>query len=439
MDEHDERTSLVRSNGTSNRVGSPSHSNNNNNNEYNTLNGNHHQQNNNSNPGRRDPRTFFAQVQQSLGLFQTWAAKVLHENQESPVVNWVQNARVAKTFMMIINVVLAVFAFLLMGVEMMEMALREPILDYLLPESEMTLLAAGLTIVVGVFGFAVAYNLLVEDTANDRCDRDNDEGRQGNGSGGNGRDSGPRTSTQSYPTDNLLGQNNDPPLVVQHQQARGPRLMFTKASTYLLNGNAILLVVVLVVFTIAVAQRSVHLSQMDKELNNAWTDTYRHRQHHISDFELRHHCCGLNHLTDRPFPPVDKPTLGETCSENISYGFKVPCKAELSKDFARWQTRIQQLLLVQVTMLVPLLLLVVTLSAIGFSKRTERKQERPDDTEAQAEEARVVPVLNGGGVGVQFERPLLGDVEHSTPFLVNIEAEPVRQTNDRPVVQPSLI
>lgn len=152
-----------------------------------------------------------------------------------------------------------------MGVEMIEMALREPILDYLVPESEMTLLAAGLTIVVGAFGFAVAYNLLVEDTANDRNDRDNDEGRQGNGSGGNGRDSGPRTPNQPHSTDNMLGQNNDPPLVVQQQQPRVPRLMFTKASTYLLNGNAILLFAVLVVFIISVAQRSFHLSQVTKK------------------------------------------------------------------------------------------------------------------------------------------------------------------------------
>lgn len=151
-----------------------------------------------------------------------------------------------------------------MGVEMIEMALREPILDYLLPESEMTLMVAGLTIVTGAFGFAVAYNLLVEDTANGRDDRDNDEGRQGNGSGGNGRDSGPRTSSPSHFTDNMLGQNNDPPVVVQQQQTRGPRLMFTKASTYLLNGNAILLFVVLVVFTISIAQRSFHISQVTK-------------------------------------------------------------------------------------------------------------------------------------------------------------------------------
>ncbi|KAF9079311.1 hypothetical protein BGX23_004417, partial [Mortierella sp. AD031] len=70
-----------------------------------------------------------------------------------------------------------------MGVEMVEMALRESILDYLLPESEITLFAAGLTIVTGAFGFAVAYNLLVEeDTTNKGDERDNDEGRRGNGS-----------------------------------------------------------------------------------------------------------------------------------------------------------------------------------------------------------------------------------------------------------------
>lgn len=88
-------------------------------------------------------------------------------------------------------------------------------------------------------------------------------------------------------------------------------------------------------------------------------------------------------------------------------------------------------------------MLVMTLSAIGLSKRKERKQERPDDAEAQAEaqaEATgVAPVVDRRGTGVQFERPLLGDVEPLTPFLLNIEAEPVRQTNDRPIVQPSLI
>lgn len=114
MEEHDERTSLVRSNGTSNRVGSPSH--NNSNNGYNTGNGHHQQQqNNNNNPARRDPRTLLTQVQQSLGLFQAWAVKLLHENQGSPVVNWVQNSRVARTFMMTINVILAVSFLLCSG------------------------------------------------------------------------------------------------------------------------------------------------------------------------------------------------------------------------------------------------------------------------------------------------------------------------------------
>ncbi|KAG0248352.1 hypothetical protein BG011_000171 [Mortierella polycephala] len=453
MDEHDERTSLVRSNSTLNRVSSPD-----NNNGYNTGNGQHHYNNNNQTRpsrtpsgredfARRDPRTFLVQVQRSLALFQTWAAKVLQGGEESSAVNWVQNARVARTFMMIINVTLAVLAFLLMGVEMVEMALREPILDYLLPESEITLIVAGLTIVAGAFGFAVAYNLLVEeDTTNKGDERNNDEGRRGNGSGGNGRDSGPWTPTPPRSTDNMLGQNNDPPLVLQQQQIRRPRLMFTKASTYLLNGNAVFLAVVLIVCTISVAQRSVHLSQMDKELNSAWTEASRHRTKHISDFELRHQCCGYNSITDRPFPPVGNPKepkepKRQTCSENLDYGFQVPCKAELTKDFERWQKGIQHLMLAQVTMLLPLLLLVMALSAIGFSKLKERKQEGLEGAEAEAEATAAVPVVNGRG-GAQYERPLLEDVtphNGGTPFLVDVEAEPVRHTHDRPVVQPSLI
>jgi len=153
-----------------------------------------------------------------------------------------------------------------MGVEMVEMAVREPILDYLLPESELTLFVAGLTMVAGAFGFAVAYSLLVEeDTTNKDDEMDNDEGRRGNGSGGNGRDSGPRSPIPSSTTDNMLGQNNDPPLVLQQQlQTRRPRLMFTKASTYMLNGNTILLVLTLMAFTFSMVQRSVHLSQVKK-------------------------------------------------------------------------------------------------------------------------------------------------------------------------------
>ncbi|KAF9088500.1 hypothetical protein BGX29_000262, partial [Mortierella sp. GBA35] len=89
----------------------------------------------------------------------------------------------------------------------------------------------------------------------------------------------------------------------------------------------------------------------------------------------------------------------------------------------------------------PLLLLVMTLSAIGFSKLKERKQEGLEDAEAQAEATAAVPVVDGRG-GAQYERPLLEDVtphNGGTPFLVNVEAEPVRLTHDRPVVQPSLI
>ncbi|KAF8918513.1 hypothetical protein BGZ58_004834, partial [Dissophora ornata] len=268
MDEHDERTSLVRSNSTLNRDSSLSH---NNSNGYNTGNSPHHHNNNQARPSRtpstredfarRDPRTFLVQVQRSLASFQTWAARVLHGSEESSVVNWVQNTRVARTFMMIINVILAVMAFLLMGIETIEMALREPILDYLLPESEITFVVACLTIATGVFGFVVAYNLLVEeDTMNNGDERDNDDGRRGNSSGGNGRDSGPRTPTPPRSTDNVLGRNNDPPLVLQQQLTRRPRLMFTKASTYQLIGNAVFLAVVLIVLTISVAQRSAHLS-----------------------------------------------------------------------------------------------------------------------------------------------------------------------------------
>ena len=87
---------------------------------------------------------------------------------------------------------------------------------------------------------------------------------------------------------------------------------------------------------------------MDKELNSAWTEANRHRTKLIRDFELHHQCCGFHSITDRPFPPKDP--IEQTCSE--VYGFKVPCKAELTKDFERWQKGIQSLLLVQVTVLV---------------------------------------------------------------------------------------
>ncbi|KAF9126552.1 hypothetical protein BGW39_006543 [Mortierella sp. 14UC] len=336
-----------------------------------------------------------------------------------------------------------VLAFVLMGVEMVEMALREPILDYLLPENEMTLYIAGFSIVAGAFGFAVAYNLLVGQDDAIKEDGDDEARRSG---GGNGRDSGPRTTSPSLlrPTDNMLGQNSGHPVVPQ-QQVRRPRLMFTKASTYLLNGNAIFLAVLLFVFTIAIAQRSAHLSQMDKELNNAWTDSIRHRTSLISDFELRHRCCGYDSITNRPFPPIvtKPPKEGEepkpqTCHENPAYGFKVPCKAELHKDFGRWQKRIQQLLLVQVTMMVPLLLLVMTLSAIGISKLRERKQEGLEEAEAQTEGTATVPVMVNGR-----ELPLLVDVaphNDGMPILIDVDAEPVRVAQDRrPVVQPTLI
>ncbi|KAG0369735.1 hypothetical protein BGX24_002312 [Mortierella sp. AD032] len=229
--------------------------------------------------------------------------------------------------------------------------------------------------------------------------------------------------------------------------------MFTKASTYLLNGNAIILTVALIAFIVSIAQRSVHLSGMEKEMNHAWTDAIRHRDGLISSFELRHECCGLNSLVDRPFPPLwgkDKGPLEpsdprQPCSTNIAYGFQVPCRAELGKDFGRWQTRIQYLLLAEATMLLPLVLLVMTLSVIGNLRLKEKKREELDDAEAQAEAVGAVPaVVDGtGGATAQYGRNLLEDVPaHSggTPFLINVEAEPVRATNNhRPVVQPTLI
>ncbi|KAF9169458.1 hypothetical protein BGX21_002889 [Mortierella sp. AD011] len=441
--EHDERTSLVRSNSALNRANSPPH---NYNNGYNTGNGHYHHNNNNRGDfARRDPRTLLAQVQRGLAPFQAWAAKILHAGEESSAVNWVQNARVARTFMMIINTIIAVLAFILIGVEVVEMVLREPLLDYLLPESEITLFAAGATIVAGAFGFAVAYNLLVEEDTTDRNEGNNNEGHRGNSSGGNGEDLGPRNPTPPN-SDNIFGQNNDPPLVTQQQQTRHPRLMFTKASTYLLNGNAAFLTLILITFIIAIVQRSIHLSQMDKELNSVWTDAIRHRAKLISEFEIHHQCCGFYHITDRPFPPVinkRKPddTRPLTCNENPLYGYKVPCKAELAKDFERWQRGIQRLLLVQVTMLVPLFLLVVALSAIGLLKLKARKQEGLEDVKAQAKATAAVPAADGRG-GAQYERALLEDVNShngGTSLLIGVDAEPATLTLDRPVVQPSLI
>ncbi|KAG0017181.1 hypothetical protein BGZ81_010861 [Podila clonocystis] len=84
-------------------------------------------------------------------------------------------------------------------------------------------------------------------------------------------------------------------------------------------------------------------------------------------------------------------------------------------------------------MLLPLLFLVMTLSAIGLSKLKERKREELEDAEAQAEATVAVPVVDGRG-GAQYERPLLEDVpprNGGPPFLLgNAEAEPVSGTSD---------
>lgn len=115
MDETDERTSLVRSNGPSSGVASY---NNNSGSGFNAGNWRPHLNGNSrprtpatagqDGPGRRDPRTLLTQVQRSLGFFQEWAVNLIHGQEDSAVVSWVQNARVARTFMMIINVLLAV-------------------------------------------------------------------------------------------------------------------------------------------------------------------------------------------------------------------------------------------------------------------------------------------------------------------------------------------
>ncbi|KAF9283712.1 hypothetical protein BGZ68_005201 [Mortierella alpina] len=301
---------------------------------------------------RRDPRTLLAQVQRSAASFQAWAARILHAGEDSSKLSWVQNARVARTFAMIMNALLAVLSLILIGVEMVEMVVREPILDYLLPESEISLIVAGLTVVAGAFGFAVAYNLLVEEDTTHGSDSENGSYRQGNGSAGKA------SKTHVYKVTDVL---------------------------------------------------------MEKELNGAWTDGFRHRKRLISDFELRHHCCGYNSVADRPFP--------EDCDENEAYGFDLP-----------------------------LLALILTLSAIGIWKLKERKQEGPEfaeaRTEAQAEAAATAPVMDGRA-GAQYERPLLEDVtphherplledvnphHERTPLLVNVEAEPVRLAHDRSLI-----
>lgn len=119
---------------------------------------------------------------------------------------------------------------------------------------------------------------------------------------------------------------------------------------------------------------------MERELNTAWRDTNRHSPSLISDFELRHHCCGYNHIKDMPFPPDKKETPDDRtpepqCYKNPVYGFKVPCKAELTNGFERWQRRIQQLLFVQLTMLVRIVLNGNTVphSHIYPKKRARRK------------------------------------------------------------------
>jgi len=407
MNPSSETSSLVRTNGVVAQDYSSSNNNSNNGRPHDHNNYNQSHPPTHEPSSRRDPRSVLAQVQRSVASFQAWAVKALHAGEDSSRISWVHNARVARTFAMTINAVLAVFSLVLIGVEAVEMVVREPLLDYLLPESELTLIIAGFAVVAGAFGFAVAYNLLVEEE--DPAQRGDSE--VANGSGGAGGGQGPRTPIPPRPA------NNDSPVVIQ---ATGhPRVMLTRSSTYLMTGNAVFLLMLSIALVVAIMQRSNHLSQLDKELNRAWTDGYRRRRRSlISDFELRHHCCGYNSVTERAFP--------EDCAVNVAYGFSVPCNADLAKDFWRWQKGIQQLLLTQLAMLLPLLALVLTLSVIGVWKLNERKQRGHAFAETQAEEqaaARATAPLVDLSEGPQYERPLLENVaspHHERPLLEGV-------------------
>ncbi|GJJ75031.1 hypothetical protein EMPS_07389 [Entomortierella parvispora] len=443
MDESNEHTSLVRSNGALNGANQNST-----NNGYNTRNGHHHCNSHNqprtraaTGDGfvRRDPRTLLTQVQRSLAFFQDWAADFLHGKEDSAIVSWVQSARVAKTFMMIINVLLAISAFVLIGVESLEMVLREPILDYLLPESEITFLAAGLTIVACAFGLAVGYNLLVEEDTPGK--KDDGDGQQDRGnSGQNGRD--PEPPSPPHPTSRMVGQSSNPALIAQRTIAR-PRIMFTKASVNLLLGYVVLMTVLLVVFTITIVQRSNHLSKSNDEIFNAWGVAFKQRTL-IGDFQLRHHCCGFNNVRDRSYPPYHQnPDPGDPanlpCPINPRFEFQEPCKDLLTKDFWRWQNGIQHLLLVQLTMLVSLLLLAMGLSGIGLSELKERKHQDLEDTEAQRQGTNSTPTGAARREEYASERPLLLENESSRSgngsLLIDIASEPSRT----PVEQDTLI
>ncbi|KAF9924887.1 hypothetical protein FBU30_005230 [Linnemannia zychae] len=381
MEEHDEQTSLVRSNTTANHPSLSSNSTNNtnhhSNNGYNATGNSSHFRPNQSHTqshtssGRaqfteRDPKTLFDHVQRNLTPFQIWAIKMMNSGENSDVVNWVQNARVARTFLMMINVFLALFAIVLACVEVAELVSREPILEYLLPESELTFIVAGLMFVGGLYGIAVAYNLLVEEKGPSMDRESNGENQSGNGSGGNRGDPGPRTPISPL--------NNSGASLALQQQPHNNRP-----------------------------------SKMTKELDAAWTQAFRHSKKLISQFERLNECCGYNHIKDRAYP-LDVPEKEEGCRYDKAYGF--------------------QLVLV---------LLVSTLSMVGLVKLKVGKQPgRRQEEEASAETSETAPATN---THQQRERPLLGDAprNENTPLLISLGTDQPRVTQNEPVVLPSLI
>ncbi|KAG0250135.1 hypothetical protein DFQ27_009558 [Actinomortierella ambigua] len=469
MDEADERTSLVRPNSTNGANVTPHH------------NGSLHPGGgrytataptppprtasgfDNFAAGPRDRRTLLNQIQRNLSPFQAWAANVLHEGDRSSrsVLNWVQSARIARTFLSAVNIVLAVLAFLLIIVDMLEMVVREPILDFLIPANETTIIAAGLLIVLGAFGFSVAYNLLVEEKEDSSARHQHRGGREGHGGsgtdGGGGGGSpwspvGPPHSTAS------LGQRAEHTTTtstgaVVHQQ-RMTRVLFSPASTKFLVANAALLAVGFLALVIAVSQRSAHLSQMDWQLNSAWTDAYRHHKQHILNYERDHSCCGFAHLHDR-----DVPNKGNiTCVSELK--FTEPCKDGFAHDYIRWQRGIFQFMVMELVVLSPLLLVTTTLATIGVVTRHQAKPwfiedgvpfGSEDDQEAPADAATVDGYSTADRSATTHpNRPLLEGApattpaaiespNNQTPTLIDLTTTPAGVADERPVVQPSLI
>ncbi|KAF9970914.1 hypothetical protein BGZ73_006209 [Actinomortierella ambigua] len=437
MEDIDERTSLVRSNGANGAHASSHH------------NGSLHPggqdpsrpavggrytstASTSTPPPLRDRRSLLAEIQRNLSPFQAWAANVIHEGDQSSktLLNWVQSTRIARTFLLAVNILLTVLAFALMGIEAIEMVVREPIFTFLTPNDETTVIAAGLLIIVGAFGFAVAYNLLVEETETletKKHDRDtNHRGAGGGGGGGHGgRD--PSGPPPMVPPSN--GQRLGSPrpeatttggagTVVQ----RKTRVLFTTASTKLLIANTVVLLAALL---------------MDVDLNSAWTNAYRHHKQFILKYEQEHHCCGFAHVDDRPIPN-DK---DRTCATELQYN--VPCRDGFGDGYRRWQRGIYQFMALELTILCALLLVTAILATTGVAARkgwmpSHHKVNRlPSEDEDGQEE---VVHRHHPTVALYANRSLegapagAGEADDQAPVLIDLTPEA-----DRPVVQPSLV